>query len=159
MGGLSPNPKNPRELLNPGNINQQELIKHLLTYTETKYYSRAKKFQRKTYHTNSPTTQEHSPEHQYPGCPKSHQTHWLLKTHYWTLHCTPERRNPALPTKTLTQASLTRKPWQATHPTPPTARNLHNKKESQTARIQAIPTQQYKQNEKAEKYLAGKGTW
>ena len=39
------------------------------------------------------------------------------------------------PTRTLTQASLTRKPRQAIRPTPPTARNLHNKKELQTARI------------------------
>ena len=28
------------------------------------------------------------------------------------------------------------KHWQATHPTPPTGRNLHNKEEPQTARIQ-----------------------
>ena len=62
--------------------------------------------------------------------------HWHLKTHYWTLHCTPEKRNPAPPTRTLTQASLTRKPWQPTGPTPPTGRNLHNKEEPQTARIQ-----------------------
>ena len=34
------------------------------------------------------------------------------------------------------QASLTRKPRQATHSTPPTGRNLHNKEEPQTARIQ-----------------------
>ena len=80
--------------------------------------------------------QEHSPEFQYTGCPKSLQTHWHLIAYYWTLHCTPERRNPAAPTRTPTQASLTRKPWQATHPTPPTARNLHNKEEPQTARIQ-----------------------
>ena len=78
--------------------------------------------------------QEHSPELQYTGCPKSHQTHRHLKTHYWTLHCTPRRRNPAPPTRTM-QASLTRKPWQATHPTPPTGRNFHNKEEPQTARI------------------------
>ena len=31
---------------------------------------------------------------------------------------TPERRNPASPTRTPTQASLTRKPWQTTHTTP-----------------------------------------
>ena len=79
--------------------------------------------------------QEHSPELQYTGCPKSHQTHRHLKTHYWTLYCTPERRNPAPPTRTPTQASLTRKPWQATRQTPPTERNLHNKEEPQTARI------------------------
>ena len=30
----------------------------------------------------------------------------------------------------------TRKPWQATHTTPPTVRNLHNKEEPQTASIQ-----------------------
>ena len=38
------------------------------------------------------------------------QNHLHLITHYWTLHCTPERRNPAPPTRTPTQASLTRKP-------------------------------------------------
>ena len=80
--------------------------------------------------------QEHSPELQYTGCPKSHLTHRHLKTHYWTLHCTPERRNPAQPTRTPTQASLTRKPWQATRPTPPVGRNLHNQEEPQTARTQ-----------------------
>ena len=79
---------------------------------------------------------EHSPELQYTGCPKSQQTHRHLKTHYWTLHCIPERRNPAPPTRTPTQASLTRKLWQATRPTPLTARNLHNKEEPQTSSIQ-----------------------
>ena len=59
--------------------------------------------------SNSPATQEQGPEPQYTGCPKSHQTHWHLKTHHWTLHCTPERRNPAPPTRTPTQASLTGK--------------------------------------------------
>ena len=59
-----------------------------------------------------------------------------LKTHYSTLHCTPERRDPAPPSRTLTQASLTRKPWQATRPTPLTGRNLHNKEEPQTSSIQ-----------------------
>ena len=34
------------------------------------------------------------------------------------------------------QASLTRKPWQATHPNPATARNLHNKEEPQISSIQ-----------------------
>ena len=71
-----------------------------------------------------------------PFSQKSHQTHRHLKTHYWTLHCTPERRDPVPPTKTLTQASLTRKPWQATHPTPSKGRNLHNKEEPQTSSIQ-----------------------
>ena len=67
---------------------------------------------------------------------QSHQTHRHLKTHYWTLHCTPERRNLAPHTRTVTQASLTRKHWQATCPTPPVVRTLHNKEEPQTARIQ-----------------------
>ena len=97
---------------------------------------RANKLQSKTYHANSPATQERNPEPQYTGCPKSHQTHWHLKTYYWTLHCTPEKRNPAPPTRTRTQSSLTRKPWEATHPTSPTARNLHNKEKTPTARIQ-----------------------
>ena len=62
------------------------------------------------------------------------QTH--LKTHYWTLHCTPERRSPVPPTRTLMQVCLARKPWQANCPTPHTGRNLQNKKEPQTTRIQ-----------------------
>ena len=47
-----------------------------------------------------------------------------------------ERRAPAPPTRTPMQASLTRKPWQATHPTPLTGRNLQNKEELQTSSIQ-----------------------
>ena len=47
-----------------------------------------------------------------------------------------ERRDPAPPTRALTWASLTMKPWQATRPTPPTGRNLYNKKEPQTSSIQ-----------------------
>ena len=50
-----------RELLTPGIINWQELIKRLHTYTETKHQIRANKFQGKTYQANSPTTQEHKP--------------------------------------------------------------------------------------------------
>ena len=80
--------------------------------------------------------QEHRPEHQYTGCPKSHKTHRHPKTHYWTLHCMPERRNPAPPTRTLMQASLARKPWQTNRPTRSTGRNLHNKEEPQITRIQ-----------------------
>ena len=72
----------------------------------------------------------------YTGCPKSHQTHWHLKTHYWALHFTPEWRDPAPPTRTLMQAALIRKPWLATHPIQPTGRNLHNKEEPQTFSIQ-----------------------
>ena len=159
MGGLSSNRENTSELLTPGNINQQELIKHLHTYTEAKHHPRANKFQSKTYHENSPATQEHSSELQYAGCPKSLQTHWHLITHYWTLHCTPERRNPAPSTRTPTQASLTGKSWQATYKTLPTARKLHNKENSTKWQNTERPsqTQQYKQDE-TEEYPAGKGT-
>ena len=91
----------------------------------------------KTPENSCPWSQpEHNPEHKNTGGQKSHQTYRHLKTHYWTLHCTPERRDPAPPTRTLTQASLTRKTLQATCPTPPTGRNLHNKEEPQTSSIQ-----------------------
>ena len=109
----------------------------LHTYTETKHHPKANKFQTKTYHANSPAMQEQSPKLQYTGGLKSHQTHRHLKTPYWTLHCTPER-NLSPPTRTPMQVFLTRKPWQATRPTPPTGRNLHNKGEAQAARIQKI---------------------
>ena len=88
----------------------------LHTHTETKLHPKANKFQSKTYQANSPTTQEHNPEHSNTGSQKSHQIHRCPKTHYWTLHCTPERRDPAPPTRTPMQASLTNKLWQATHP-------------------------------------------
>ena len=109
---------------------------------------------------NSPATQAHSPELQYTGCPKLLQNHWHLITHYWTLHCTPERRNPAPPTRTLTQASLTKKPWQLTHITPPTVRKLHNKENSTNCQNTERPlqTQQYKQYEETEEYPEDKGT-
>ena len=109
----------------------------LHTYTETKHHPKANKFQAKTYHANSPAMQEHSPKLQYTGGLKSHQTRRHLKTPYWTLHCTPER-NPSPPTRTPMQVFLTRKPGQATRPTPPTGRNLHNKEEAQAARIQKV---------------------
>ena len=92
--------------------------------------------QSKTYHANSPATQEHSPELQYTGCPKLLQIHRHLITHYLTLHCTPERRNPAPPTRTPTQASLTRKPWQAPVQPHPQWGNSTVKRSPQTARIQ-----------------------
>ena len=99
------------------------------------HHPRATKFQSKTYHANSPSTQEHSPELQYTGCPKSHRTRWHLKTHYWTRLHSSEKRSSSTH-RTPMQASLTRKPWQATRPTPPIGRNLHNKEEPQTARTQ-----------------------
>ena len=61
------------------------------------------------------------------------QTHRHPKTHYGTLHCTPERRDPPPPTRRQTWASVTRKPWQATSPTPLTGNSLHNKEETQTS--------------------------
>ena len=133
---LKPKTWGHQRTLIPGNINHKSSSKSLHTYTEIKQHPRANKFQSKTYHANSLATQEHSPELQYTGCPKSHQTQWHLKTHYWTLHCTPDRRNADPPTRTPMQASLTRKPWQAPHPTPLTGRNLQSKEEPQTARIQ-----------------------
>ena len=149
-----------RELLTPGNINLQELIKCLHTYTETKHHTRANKFQGKTYQANSPATQEHSPELQYTGCPKLLQNHRHLITHYWTLHCTPERRNTAPPTRTPTQASLTRKPWQATCTNPHTARKCHNKENSTNCQnTERTPqNQQFKRDEETEEYPADKGT-
>ena len=57
------------------------------------------------------SNKEHSPELQDTGSPKSPQNHRHPITHYWTFHRTPERRNTAPPTRTPTQASLTKKPW------------------------------------------------
>ena len=128
--------------------------------TETKHHLKANKFQSKTYHANSPAEQEHNPELRYTGSSKLLPNHWCLITHYWTLHCTPERRNTAPPTRTLTQASLTKKPWQATDTTLPTVRKLHNKENSTNSQNTERPsqTQQYNQDEETEEYPAGKGT-
>ena len=106
------------------------------------------------------STQEHTPELQYTGSSKLLQNHWHLITHYWSLHCSPERRNPAPPTRTPTQASLTRKPWEATDRTPPTVRKIHNKENSTNSKnIERPPQmQQYNQDEETEEYSAGKGT-
>ena len=135
-GGLNPKLENTRKLLTPGNINRQELMQKPPYLHWTKLHPRANKFQSKTYQANSPTKQEHNPKHKNTSGQKSHQTQGHLKTHYWTLHCTPERRDTAPPTRTPMQASLTRKPWQATHPTPSTGRNLHNKEEPQISSTQ-----------------------
>ena len=115
----------------------------------------------RTRHTmqNSPATQEHTPELQYTGSSKLLQNLWCLITHYWSLPCTPERRNPAPPTRTPTQASLTRKPWQASDRTPPTVRKLHKENPTNYQNIKRPPqTQQYNQDEETEEYSAGKGT-
>ena len=86
--------------------------------------------------------------------------HWCLITHYWSLHFTPERRNPAPPTRTPKQASLTKTPWKATDTTPPTVRKLHNKENStNNQNIKRPPQmQQYNQDEETEEYSAGKWT-
>ena len=70
-----------------------------------------------------------------------------------------ERRNPAPLTRTPTQASLTKKPWQATDTTPRTVRKLHNKENSTNSQNTDRPaqTQQYNQDEETEEYPAGKG--
>ena len=121
---------------------------------------KANRFQGKIYQANSPATKEHSPELQDTGCPKSPQNHRHLITYYWTLHCTPERRNTAPPTRTLTQASLTKKPWQATCTNPHTPRKRHNKENSTNCQnTERTPqTQQFKQDEETEEYPADKGT-
>ena len=80
--------------------------------------------------------QEHNPERQHTGCPKSHITHRPISKLITGHSIALQRRNPVPRTRTLTQASLTRKPWQANRPTPPTGWNFHNKKEPQTSRIQ-----------------------
>ena len=71
-----------------------------------------------------------------------------------------ERRNQAPPTRTPTQASLTKKPWQATCTNPHTARKRHNKEKSTNCQnTERTPqTQQFKQDEETEDHPAGKGT-
>ena len=53
--------------------------------------------------------QEHNPEHKNTGGQVT-PNHRHFKTHYLTLLCTPERRDPAPLTRTQTEASLTRNP-------------------------------------------------
>ena len=86
--------------------------------------------------TSSRARQEHRPELYYTGCPKSHQTHRHLKTHYWTLHCTPQRGNPAPPTRTPDTSFPNQETLISYSSNSTTERNLHNKEEPQTARIQ-----------------------
>ena len=106
------------------------------------------------------SNKEHSPELQDTGSPKSPQNHRHPITHYWTFHCTLERRNTAPPTRTPTQASLTKKPWQATCTNPHRARKHHNKENSTNCQnTERTPqTQQFKQDEETEEYPADKGT-
>ena len=69
-------------------------------------------------------------------------------------------KKPSSTHQNSNQASLTRKPWQATDRTPPKVRKLHNKENSTNHQnIKRPPqTQQYNQDEETEEYSAGKGT-
>ena len=58
-----------------GTLSNKRPSKSLHTYTETNHHPKTNKFQSKTYHANSPATQEHSPDRQLTGCPRSHLTH------------------------------------------------------------------------------------
>ena len=108
-------------------------------------HPRANIFQSKTYHTNSSATQEHNPETQYTGWPKSHQTHWHLKTYYWTLHYTPERRNPARPTRTPTQPTAS---IQKGHPKHSNINKMKRQRNTQQVKKQyKCPSNQTKEEE------------
>ena len=72
---LNPKLESTRKLLTPGTLIDKSSSKSPHTYTETKLHPRANEFHRKTYHAISPAMQEHSPELQYTGCPKSRNTH------------------------------------------------------------------------------------
>ena len=110
-------PEKTRKPLN-GTLRNKRPSKSLHTYTKTNHHPRANKLQNKTYHANSLAMQTWVSTYRLPKVTPNTQTH--RKTHYWTPHCTPERRNLIPRTKTLTQVSLTRKPWQTNRPTPPT---------------------------------------
>ena len=102
-GGLTPKPEtseNSWEL--QGTLIDKSSSKILHTYTETNIHPRANKFQSKTYHANFGQLKDR--------LPKAITNPQTPKTHYWTLHCTPDRRDTAPPTKTPMQAPLTRKP-------------------------------------------------
>ena len=142
-----------------GTLIDKNISKSLHTYTETKLHPRDNKFQSKTYQANSPTTQEPKPVHKNIGSQKSHQTHRHLKTHSWTLLRTPEKRDPAPPTMTPMQASLTRKLWWATRPTPYKGGTSTIQRDCKLPAERPNQTQQPKQDEKAEKYSTGKGRW
>ena len=57
------NLRTPENFWFQGTLRDKSSAKSLHTYTETKLHPRANKFQSKTYHANSPATQEHSPGH------------------------------------------------------------------------------------------------
>ena len=116
-------------------------------YTETKHHPRANKFQSKTYHRNSQQCRNIA----LSICPKSGQTHRHLKTHYWTVPCTQERRNTAPPTRTSfpNQEILTSQLSNHTHrQEPPQWRRTTNYQNME----RPPQTKKSKQNEKAQKY-------
>ena len=97
----------------------------------------------------------------YTGCPKLLQNHWYwyLITHYWTLHCIPEKKSSSTHQNTDTsfpnQETLTSHLYNPTHSEEtPQKRELHKLPEYR----KVTQTQQYKQDKEAEKYPSGKGT-
>ena len=60
-GDLSPKTRTPENSWLQGTLSNKRSSKSLHTYTETNHHPRYNKFQSKTYHANSPATQEHSP--------------------------------------------------------------------------------------------------
>ena len=111
----------------------------------------------KTYHENSPATQEHNLVPQYTGRPQSHQPtdiSKLITGLFIALQREIQLHPPEHHTSFPNQKTLT-----SHRPTPPTVRNLHNKEEPPTARIQKGHPKHSNINKKyPEKYPAGKGT-
>ena len=141
-----------------GTLINMSSSKSLHNNTETKHHPRANKFQSKTYHANSPAMQEHIPELQYIGCQNSHQTHRHLKTLLDTALHTRGKKSSSTDQNTYTsfpnQETLTSHPSNPTHSEePPQWRRTTNWQNTEWP----PKTQQSKQEEKAEKYSAGKG--
>ena len=135
--------------------------KSLHTYTETNHHPRANKFQSKTYHTNSPARKEHSPERHHQAA-KSHTKH--IDPSQNSLLDTPfnfrEKKSSSMYQNTdasfPNQETLTSQSSNPTHWEKPPQLEWttgHQKTE------RPLQTQQSKEDEKGEKYPAGKGTW
>ena len=136
-GGLTPKLESIRELLIIGNINKQELTQKppYLHWNRAPPKSQQVPEQdismlilQQSRNTALSIKRQANQNHAKP--------HTHCKTHYWTLHCTPERGDPAPPPRTQTQAPLTRKPWQATSPTPSRGSRCHNNEEPRTSSLQ-----------------------
>ena len=74
------NLRTPENSYSQGTLIDKSSSQSLPIYTETKFHPRANNFHSKTYQANSPTKQEHNPEHKNTDGRKSHQTHRHLKT-------------------------------------------------------------------------------